>query len=294
MRAGAVVWQTIACLSATLLLGAGEPSPTPEGAVGKDGAPMVLIPEGEFLMGTENVGFGWNQGNPNERPEHTVRLSSFYIDQFEVTIAHYAKFMEATGHSPPPLWDEDAVTAAGDRPVVGVSWDDAEVYCKWAEKRLPTEAEWEKAARGTDGRRFPWGEMQPFVDIANYNRGDWVSYAVTLAPVSSGVTGMSVRHGTKEGGKSPYGLYHMAGNAAEWVADWYDREYYAQSPKENPSGPSSGEKKVIRGGSWGDPPRNLRVTARSSADPNCQDQSVGFRCAMDASKEAQRTAGTKP
>jgi formylglycine-generating enzyme required for sulfatase activity len=275
-------------LSAVLCVGAGEPVAKPNGAqpgsaIGKDGAPMLLIPEGEFTMGTDDVGAGWQQGNSNEHPEHTVTVKSYYIDQFEVTIARYAKFLEATKHSAPPSWDDDAVTSAGDRPVVGVDWEDANAYCKWAGERLPTEAEWEKAARGTDKRRFPWGDMQPFVDIANYNRGLWVSYPITLAPVTSGAEGMSIRHGLKDGGKSPYGLYHMAGNAAEWVADWYDREYYAKAPKENPTGPAEGEKKVLRGGSWGDPPRNIRVTARFSADPEFRDTSVGFRCAMDAS-----------
>jgi formylglycine-generating enzyme required for sulfatase activity len=250
--------------------------------MGKDGAPMVLIPEGPFTMGTDDVGPGWHQGNPNEHPEHTVTLKSYYIDQFEVTIARYAKFLEATKYSTPPSWDDDAVMSAGDRPVVGVDWQDAKAYCTWAGERLPTEAEWEKAARGTDKRRFPWGDMQPFVDIANYNRGLWVSYPITLAPVTSGAEGMSIRHGLKNGGKSPYGLYHMAGNAAEWVADWYDREYYAKAPKENPTGPAEGEKKVLRGGSWGDPPRSIRVTARFSADPEFRDTSIGFRCAMDA------------
>jgi formylglycine-generating enzyme required for sulfatase activity len=245
--------------------------------------PSVLVPAGVFGMGTNDVGSNWHQGNPNESPQHAVSLPAYAMDQYEVTIERYAKFMEATKHEAPPLWDDDAVTAAGDRPVVGVDWADAEAYCKWAGKRLPTEAEWEKAARGTDARRYPWGDMQPFVDIANYNRGLWVSYPITLVPVSSGVTGMSIRHGLKEGGKSPYGLFHMAGNASEWVADWYDREYYQASPKENPKGPAQGEKKVIRGGSWGDPPRNIRVTARFSAPPDYRDQSIGFRCAMDAS-----------
>lgn len=249
--------------------------------VGKDGAPMVVIPEGEFTMGTNDVGSNWHQGNPNESPQHMVKLPAYAIDQFEVTIERYAKFMDATKHEAPPLWDDEAVTSAGDRPVVGVDWADAEAYCKWAGKRMPTEAEWEKAARGTDGRRYPWGDMQPFVDIANYNRGLWVSYPITLVPVTSGVTGMSIRHGLKEGGKSPYGLFHMAGNASEWVADWYDREYYRASPKDNPKGPAQGEKRAIRGGSWGDPPRNIRVTARFAAPPDFRDQSIGFRCGMD-------------
>jgi len=273
------------------LLAVDSAKPAMNGAVtpettqaGKDGAPMVLIPEGEFTMGTDDVGSGWQQGNPNEHPEHLVKLPAYYIDQFEVTIERYSKFLEETKHGEPALWDQDAVVSAPDRPVVGMTWEDAEAYCKWAGKRLPSEAEWEKAARGTDKRRFPWGDMQPFVDIANYNRGLWVSYPVTLAPVTSGTVGMSIRHGLKEGGKSPYGLYHMAGNAAEWVADWYEREYYATSPKENPKGPESGEKKVIRGGSWGDSPRNIRVTARFSAPSDFHDTSIGFRCAKDVQK----------
>jgi formylglycine-generating enzyme required for sulfatase activity len=126
--------------------------------------------------------------------------------------------------------------------------------------------------------------MQPFVDIVNYNRGIWVSYPITLAAVTSGLDGMSIRHGLKTGGTSPYGLYHMSGNASEWVADWYDGEYYNKSPKDNPTGPEKGDKKVIRGGSWSDPPRNLRVTARFKATPDFQDSTIGFRCVMDASK----------
>ncbi len=242
---------------------------------GKDGAPMILIPAGPFLMGS-------NDGLPNERPEHTVTLSAYYIDQFEVTAGRYQKFIESAKRHVPPTWDDEAAQALSDYPAVGMSWTDAVAYCKWAGRRLPTEAEWEKAARGTDGRRYPWGHMQPFVDIANYNRGLWVSEAVTLVPVNSGLEGMSVRHGLKEGGKSSYGLFHMAGNAAEWVADWYDREYYQKSPDKNPTGSATGEKRVIRGGSWADLPIALRVTARFSAEPDFEDRTIGFRCAMDA------------
>ena len=253
---------------------------------GKDGAPMIKVPAGEFKMGD-------NKGPRNERPEHMVWLDAYFIDQYEVTMTLYQKFLDETKHDFPPLWDDGAAfEEAADRPAVGMAWNSAKTYCEWVEKRLPTEAEWEKAARGTDGRRFPWGHMQPFVDIARYNLGPtgWVGYAITLAPVTSGVTGMSIRHGLKEGTKSPYGLYHMAGNAAEWVADWYDRTYYKRSQKRNPQGPETGEKKVFRGGSWEDPPKRLRVMSRANAEPNfpidANDLTIGFRCAMDARSQA--------
>jgi formylglycine-generating enzyme required for sulfatase activity len=244
---------------------------------GKDGAPMILIPAGPFLMGS-------NDGLPNERPEHTVTLEAYYIDQFEITAGRYQKFLESAKRDLPPTWDDEAAQTLSDLPAVGMSWSDSAAYCKWAGRRLPTEAEWEKAARGTDGRRYPWGHMQPFTDIANYNRGMWVSEAITLVPVNSGLEGMSVRHGLKDGGRSFYGLFHMAGNAAEWVADWYDREYYPKSPARNPTGLATGDKRVIRGGSWADLPTALRVTARFSAEPDYEDRTIGFRCAMDAGK----------
>jgi sulfatase modifying factor 1 len=271
----------IALLTGGVLTVAAGPPPkdAPPGietVKGKDGAPMVLIPAGPFTMGS-------NEGLPNERPEHIVDVDAYYIDQYEVTLALYRKFLDAGKHDSPPTWDDEAATTVGDRPAIGMKWADADAYCKWAGKRLPTEAEWEKAARGTDARRYPWGSMQPFVDIANYNRGLWVSEAVTLAAVTSGLEGMSVRHGLKEGGKSPYGLNHMAGNAAEWVSDWYDRDYYQNSPKKNPTGPAQGEKRVLRGGSWADLPLALRVTARISAEPEFEDRTIGFRCAMPAS-----------
>ncbi len=239
---------------------------------------MILIPAGEFLMGE-------NDGQRNERPEHTVWLDDYLINRFEVTMTEYQKFLdEHLKFEPPPLWDDGvAFTEGAELPAVGVTWEAANKYCLWVGQRLPTEAEWEKAARGTDGRRFPWGHMQPFVDIARYNHGitGWVSYPLTLASVRSGVKGMSIRHGLKTGGKSPYGLYHMSGNAAEWVADWYDRYYYEDSPVKNPKGPEAGDRKVLRGGSWEDEPRRIRVTARAKAEVEFSDLTIGFRCAKD-------------
>ena len=280
-----MLWTGISFMTWAICLGAAEPQPSTAGQAvssteasrGLDGAPMVLIPAGPFTM-------GGHDGLPNERPEHTVTLDAYYIDRYEVTLTLYRKFLEEAKHESPPTWDDEAATSVGDRPAVGMRWESAAAYCRWAGKRLPTEAEWEKAARGIDGRRYPWGEMQPFIDIANYNRGMWVSEAITLVAVTSGLEGMSVRHGLKEGGKSPFGLSHMAGNAAEWVADWYGRDYYQTSPGKNPSGPVTGEKRVLRGGSWADLPSALRVTARFSAQPAGAARPIGFRCAMDMTK----------
>ena len=280
-----ILWVGISLMTGGLCLGAEEQQPVKGGHVassvetgrGRDNAPMVFIASGPFTMGT-------NEGLPNERPEHTVALDAFYIDKYEVTLNLYRKFLEVEKREAPQTWDDEAATTVGDRPAIGMTWESAAAYCKWAGKRLPTEAEWEKAARGGDTRRYPWGDMQPFVDIANYNRGIWVSEAITLAAVTSGLEGMSVRHGLKEGGKSPFGVLHMAGNAAEWVADWYERDYYQKSPEKNPSGPASGGKRVLRGGSWADLPSGLRVTARFSAEPDFEDRTTGFRCAMDATK----------
>ena len=257
---------------------AGPVVPSVDASQGLDGAPMVLIPAGPFTMGSDD-------GPQNERPAHTVTLDAYYIDRYEVTLSLYRKFLEVEKYDAPPTWDDEATTSVGDRPAIGMRWESAAAYCRWAGKRLPTEAEWEKAARGTDGRRYPWGEMQPFVDIANYNRGVWVSEAITLMAVTGGLEGMSVRHGLKDGGKSPFGVSHMAGNASEWVADWYERDSYRKSSERNPSGPMTGEKRVLRGGSWADIPSALRATARFSAEPNFEDRTVGFRCAMDMPKE---------
>ena len=280
-----ILWTGISVIIGGICLGAVAPQYLKAGQAGSsietsrnlDSAPMVLIPAGPFTMGSDD-------GPHNERPAHTVTLDAYSIDRYEVTLGLYRKFLEEGKYDAPPTWDDEAATLVGDRPAIGMRWESAAAYCRWAGKRLPTEAEWEKAARGTDGRRYPWGEMQPFVDIANYNRGMWVSKTITLMAVPGGLEGMSVRHGLKEGGKSPFGVFHMAGNAAEWVADWYERDYYQKSPERNPSGPMAGEKRVLRGGSWADVPSALRTTARFSAEPNFEDRTIGFRCAADRQK----------
>jgi formylglycine-generating enzyme required for sulfatase activity len=217
---------------------------------GKDGAPMVPVPAGEFMMGDDK------SGQNDERPSHPVYLGAFYIDQYEVTTSRYAKFFQETNRPVPEYWSAQVLRQHGRKPVVGVDWSDATTYCSWAGKRLPTEAEWEKAARGTDQRVYPWGNAAPNTTLANYNRGfDFKQYAA-LTDV-----------GSFEQGKSPYGAYDMAGNVWEWTADWYDEHYYGKSPERNPKGPSSAEYRVIRGGSWLLAPVPVRSAYRLRSPP---------------------------
>lgn len=230
--------------------------------IGKDGVPMVLIPGGEFIMGSEE--------KPDERPPHPVYLADYYIDIVEVTTGLYRKFLVSTKRDPPYKWDDVLEGRDDNKPVIGVTHHDAVAYCRWAEKRLPTEAEWEKAARGTDQRKFPWGNDEPSELQGNFGRCcGWKGYSL-LNTV-----------GATEQGKSLYGVYDLAGNVWEWVADWYAKDYYKKSPSSNPTGPSTGDRKVIRGGSWSNAIADLRATARDRVPPAYKNMSLGFRCARD-------------
>jgi sulfatase modifying factor 1 len=229
--------------------------------IGKDGAPMVLIPAGEFQMGS-------NDGDDDEKPVHTVYLDAFYMDVYEVTNALYKKFMDATGHKAPVYWNDSGYNAPN-QPVVGVTWHDAKAYAGWAGKRLPTEAEWEKAARGgLAGKKYPWGDSITH-DDANFSGAVGKDGWDVSAPVGSFAP-------------NGYGLYDMAGNVREWCADWYDEDYYSKSPRRNPTGPRSGTYCVLRGGSWYNSYFHLRVASRYREESMGTYYNVGFRCVEDA------------
>ena len=231
-----------------------------------DPVPMITISAGEFLMGSpEGV------GRQDERPQRVVYLEAFGIDQVEVTNERYMAFVKATGHRTPPnpygTGPLISVTGIEHLPVVQTTWYDAKAYCTWAKKRLPTEAEWEKAARGTDGRIYPWGNELPTTKRANFDR-EWEDEK-TLHPV-----------GSMPDGDSPYGVKDMAGNVREWVSDWYDADYYKDAPKSNPPGPDKkGVVRSIRGGSWHSPASDITTTARGRGGFALQTHGTGFRCA---------------
>jgi formylglycine-generating enzyme required for sulfatase activity len=221
---------------------------------------MVYVPAGEFLMGGPD-------SNPDaldeDQPEHTVYLDAFWIDKTEVTNAQYRKCVEAGACEEPGCRSPEKYSAP-DQPVVCVSWDEAQAYASWVGGRLPTEAEWEKAARGTDGRIYPWGDSAPDCDKANY-----LDCAESPPPV-----------GSHPEGASPYGVLDMAGNAVEWVADWYDEEYYSRSPDRNPQGPDTGDFRVLRGGSFDDNQRWIRCAGRYWISPDSRDRASGFRVVL--------------
>ena len=227
------------------------PEATPEAPPG-----MALIPGGEFQMGSDVV--------VDEEPVHTVRVGPFYLDTHEVTNARYLAFCQATGHRLPAYWGNAEFRSGPefpDHPVVFVSWFDAQAYSQWAGKRLPTEAEWEFAARGgLTGAAFPTGEEIDEKQARYASEGP-------------------VEVGSYE--PNGYGLFDMAGNVWEWVADYYHPDYYSASPADSPRGPERGNLCVIRGGGWHGGRMCVRVSGRAGLRPGWLDFAVGFRCAMD-------------
>jgi formylglycine-generating enzyme required for sulfatase activity len=246
----------------------------------KDGMPQVFIPAGTFRMGGMDV-----HASDNEKPAHDVTLHAFWMDQLEVTNGMYDLCVNAGACKPPHLLksqrrlDYYNNPEFKDYPVVYVSWGQAAAYCGWAGRRLPTEAEWERAARGDDFRTFPWGEAKPDATIANFNF----------------MVGDTTRVGAYSVGASPFGVLDMAGNVAEWVNDYFEVKAYENSAVFNPQGPAETYtyQRVVRGGSLGDAEINIRVSKRSSVqgpDPKALDPAtligdysprIGFRCAMD-------------
>jgi formylglycine-generating enzyme required for sulfatase activity len=213
---------------------------------GADGAPMAFVPAGKFLYGDRN---------------EPMSLPAFYMDKYEVTVSRYAHFLQMTGHREPKYWDQARQVNAGNRPVIGVDWFDADAYCRQYGKRLPTEQEWEKAARGADGREYPWGNDEPTSIQANF--GKTHQYHEGINFYSDVLTAV----GSYEDGKSVYGIYDLSGNVWEWTST------YPDSPQ-----------KVCRGGSWLNDASSLRSLNRERLNPSERHLSVGFRCMQEEHK----------
>jgi len=245
--------------------GGGAPTPTP--GIGstmtsnKEGMVMVYIPAGEFPMGSADSD---PSAQPDQKPQHTVHLDAYRIDRTPVTNAMHARCVEAGECKKPSSANYDMAEFA-DHPVVSVTWDEAKVYCDWAGGRLPTEAEWEKAARGTDGRIYPWGNDAPDTIVGSPEEG----------------AGTTIKVGSIAADVSPYGVLDLFTNVRTWQLDWYDKDYYAASPPENPQGPSSGgSQRLARGGGWGGPPGRDQLSNHRSSDVAARSAQIGIRCAL--------------
>ena len=236
----------------------------PDYLVDDKGVPMAYVPAGAFAMGDD-------RGSTDEQPAHTVNLEAFYIDQFEVTNGFYKACVEAKACQPVRNKGSAIHSYYYDNsdfetfPVLFVEWKMAQTYCQWRSARLPTEAEWEKAARGGTNLTYPWGDT-PDCNLANYGNclGDTSSTTIYAL------------------GQSRYGSYNMAGNVWEWVSDWYAADYYRGSPQDDPQGPETGKEKVLRGGSWNDNDTEIRSVNCEAKNPAYSSNAIGFRCAKDA------------
>lgn len=227
----------------------------------KDGMTLMYVPAGEFTMGS-------NDGDADEKPAHTIYLDAFWIDRTEVTNKMNSVCVKAGICEEPTSkrsYDHSSYYGNAEydnNPVIWMDWSSAQTYCAWVGRRLPSEAEWEKAARGTDARIYPWGNDPPNGTLISYN------YDTSIV-------------GKYPLGASPYGALDMASNVWEWVADWYSETYYSSSPTSNPFGANSGQYRILRGGAW-DNPLRISATYRYEGDPANHSSNVGFRCAMSA------------
>ncbi|MHB2153741.1 formylglycine-generating enzyme family protein [Calditrichota bacterium GD2] len=233
---------------------------------------MILIPGGWFMMGSNK--------KADEQPVHKVYVKSFYLDKYEVTVAEFKRFCIATGRQMPlqPFWNSD------NHPVVNVNWYDAQAYAKWAGKRLPTEAEWEYVAKaGGNSLNYTLTAERSYItslgNVADFSLRQKDYHRIVMNNYEDGFPYTSP---VGYFPPNPFGIYDLEGNVLEWCADWYDPQYYAQSPAENPTGPAQGKYRVIRGGSWNRSGDYLRTTYRTWYPPECTFEFLGFRCAMDA------------
>ena len=247
-------------------------------------SPMVTIPAGPFMLGSKQVNddpYGnWKPFDDTELPQHRIWLDTYEVDRDEVSLGEYLAFLQQKKLHPSDelqklLWHVITVHSIPDQtlarwPALYVTWAEANDLCMAKHARLPTEAEWEKAARGSEGGLFPWGETAPDPTFAMFGQ-----HHIHEIPILAAVD-------SHEAGKSPYGLHHMAGNIAEWVQDWFGPDYYASIPERNPKGPASGRYKSVRGGSWKSYPVMLRTATRGGAAPDQRSATIGFRCAKSS------------
>ncbi|TKS59203.1 MAG: hypothetical protein EWM72_02405 [Nitrospira sp.] len=251
-------------------------------------APMVTIPAGSFLLGSKRVDddpYGpWTQFDDTELPQHQVWLDTYEMDRDEVSLGEYLAFLQQRKEHPPDelqklIWHVITIHSVSDQtltrwPALYVTWYEAKNFCTAKGKRLPTEAEWEKAARGPNGNLFPWGAAVPDTQRAMFGQ-----HHVHEIPILAAVD-------SHQAGKSPYGYHHMAGNVAEWAQDWFGFDYYAYMPERNPLGPTRGRYKTLRGGSWKSNQIMLRTATRGGSVPDQRSATIGFRCAKSSASTA--------